>query len=160
MFVVFKMTFRCQESVFEPGRLSSFLRVNADVSSPNELETENELETDLVTPEKDSELLKRRRQKKSNDDYGAGAGATNRHFGDGIKFDVSSLDNPLRSDDPRLESLFDPGGSEEFHLRNELNFDLETVQKLKGANQNQDRKSSQDEHDLQWLEAKLEVIFN
>jgi hypothetical protein len=149
------MTFRLEESVREPGRLSSFLRVNADVSSPQEIEA---VENDVVLPAKDSELLKGRRKKKLDDeDYGGGAGATNRLFGDGIKFDVSSLEDPLRLDDPRLQTLFDPGGSDEFHLRNELNFDLETVQKLRSS---QDPKSSAEaEHDLQWLEAKLEASY-
>ena len=148
------MSFRCEETAREPGRLSSYLRVFAQVSDPKEIE---EVESDQL-PLKEPEILKRRRAKKLNEDCGAGAGAPNRFFGDGIKFNLDSFNEPVKLDDPRFEFLLDPGGEDDFHLRNELNFDLETVTRFKESQdprlQSQLRPSG---HDLQWLEEKLEV---
>ena len=149
------MAYRIEESSREPGRLSSYLRVFGEVSNPKEIEM---VESDSFVPTKDAELMKRRRAKKSDEECGAGAGAPNRHFGDGIKFNLSLFDDPVRSDDPRFEFLLDPGGGDDFHLRNELNFDLATVTKFKESQDPRLKSYSQVAgHDLQWLEAKLEV---
>jgi len=147
------MAYRIEESSKEPGRLSSYLRVFGEVSNPKEID---KVESDSFVPIKDAELLKRRRAKKSDEE--CGAGAPNRHFGDGIKLNLSLIDDPLPSDDPRFEFLLDPGGEDDFHLRNELNFDLATVTKFKESQDPRLKSYSQVVgHDLQWLERKLEV---
>jgi hypothetical protein len=155
-----EMAFRCKETGREPGRLSSYLRVFAKVSDPKEIE---EVENDQL-PLKEAEILKRRRAKKlhENEDFGAGAGAgaPSRSFGDNIKFSLDSYNEPVRSDDPRFELLLDPDSGDDFHLRNELNFDLETVTRFKGSQDS--RLQSQQRpvgHDLQWLEQQLEVTI-
>jgi hypothetical protein len=71
-----------KKQVFGPCR-----QIFSGVSNPKEVE---DILNEQLLPEKDAELLKRRRAKKLSDECG-GAGAPMRLFGDGIKFDNSYL---------------------------------------------------------------------
>ena len=145
------MAYRCEEKAKEPGRLSNNLRVHAGVSDPREVE---EILNDEYSPEIDVEILKRRRAKKSKEGYGASA--PKKLFGDGIKFDNSNYFEPYSANaDPKLDFLRQPVSHNTFHLRNELSFDLDAVNRLKES-QNA-AQALGPVHDLQWLESKLKV---
>ena len=146
------MAFRCQETYKDPGRFSTFLRIFSGVSNPKEVE---DILNEEFVPEKEAELLKRRRAKKLHETGACGgAGAPLRLFGDGIKFDNSYLNQPLEIRDPKFDFLKEPVVvNSRFKLRDELSFDLAAVNRLKESQVQPVGPA----HDLQWLESKLQV---